>query len=97
MVPTELVRKGFIVYPGQSASGGRGGIPIGARIQLKWTDAQIDAMNGQAAWEKTLLHQLHDYGLYVLDSGGDGYDYLQVGVAYAIHELWRDQPRSRVE
>jgi hypothetical protein len=73
VVPTELVRKGYIVYPGQSASGGRGGIPIGARIQLKWTDAQIDAMTGQAAWEKTLLHQLHDYGLYILDCGGDGW------------------------
>jgi hypothetical protein len=61
------------VYPGQSNAGQGGSIPIGARVQLKWTDAQIDAMTGQAAWEKTLLHQLHDYGLYVLDTGGDGW------------------------
>ncbi len=61
------------VYPGTANAAQGGSIPIGARVQLKWTDAQIDAMTGQAAWEKTLLHQLHDYGLYVLDTGGDGY------------------------
>jgi hypothetical protein len=61
------------VYPGQSNAAGGGSIPIGARVQLKYTDAQIDAMTGLTAWEKTLLHQLHDYGLYVLDTGGDGY------------------------
>jgi hypothetical protein len=61
------------VYPGQSNAAQGGTIPIGARIQLKYTDAQIDAMTGLQAWEKTLLHQLHDYGLYVLDTGGDGY------------------------
>ncbi len=61
------------VYPGTANAAQGGSIPIGARVQLKWTDAQIDAMTGQAAWEKTLLHQLHDYGIYVLDTGGDGY------------------------
>lgn len=60
------------VYPGQSNAAQGGSIPIGARVQLKYTDAQIDAMTGLAAWEKTLLHQLHDYGLYALDTGGDG-------------------------
>ncbi len=50
-----------------------GSIPVGARFQLRYTDAQIDAMTGLAAWEKTLLHQLHEYGLYVLDTGGNGY------------------------
>jgi hypothetical protein len=69
---SEFVHQGSIVYPGTSASGASGLIPIGARVQLKWTDAQIDAMTGQAAWEKTLLHQMHDYGLYILDCGGDG-------------------------
>ena len=61
------------VYPGQSNAAQGGSIPIGARVQLKYTDAQINAMTGLAAWEKTLLHQMHDYGLYILDTGGDGY------------------------
>lgn len=60
------------VYPGQSNAAQGGSIPMGARLQLKYTDAQIDAMTGLATWEKTLLHQLHDYGLYALDTGGDG-------------------------
>ncbi len=61
------------VYPGQSNATQGGSIPIGARLQLKYTDAQIDAMAGLQPWEKTLLHQMHDYGLYVLDTGGDGW------------------------
>jgi hypothetical protein len=69
----QAVSTSSYVYPGTALAGGGGGVPIGAHIQLKWTDAQIDAMTGQAAWEKTLLHQLHDYGIYVLDTGGDGY------------------------
>lgn len=61
------------VYPGQSNAAQGGSIPIGARLQIKYTDAQIDAMEGLQPWEKTLLHQLHDYGLYVMDTGGDGW------------------------
>jgi hypothetical protein len=61
------------VYPATSDAGGGGSIPIGARFQLRYTDTQIDAMTGLTAWEKTLLRQLHDYGVYVMDTGGDGY------------------------
>ncbi len=82
------------VYPGTANAAQGGSIPIGARVQLKWTDAQIDAMTGQAAWEKTLLHQLHDYGLYVLDTGGDGYLTYKWESFDAVYKLWRNQPRS---
>ena len=68
-----IKRSNGYVYPGQSLASQGGSIPIGARFQLRYTDAQIDAMTGQATWEKTLLHQLHDYGLYALDTGGDGW------------------------
>jgi hypothetical protein len=60
------------VYPGSSnasicASNVAGAPPVGARFQLTLTDSQIDALAGQT-WEKAILHAMHDYGVYVLDT-----------------------------
>ena len=53
------------VYPGstndQCSQFGYSGPPAGARFQLTLTDAQINALPA-AAWEKVILHALHDYG-----------------------------------
>jgi hypothetical protein len=65
---------GSYVYPGGSqGSGCSGGVgpPIGARLQLTLSDAQIDAL-GLPAWEAAILHAMHDYGVYILDTQGGG-------------------------
>jgi hypothetical protein len=41
----------------------------GERIWLDLTDAEIDALPDHA-WAKTMLHQMHDYGIMVDDSAG---------------------------
>jgi hypothetical protein len=65
---------GTVVYPGGSqgkvCTSGTGP-PVGARIQLTLTDAQINALS-LLPWEQTILHALHDYGAYVMDTNGDG-------------------------
>ena len=63
---------GSYVYPGsaqaQVCSSGTGP-PVGARLQLTLTDAQINAL-GLPAWEAAILHAMHDYGVYILDTSG---------------------------
>lgn len=63
---------GSYVYPGsaqaQLCSSGTGP-PVGARLQLTLTDAQINAL-GLPAWEAAILHAMHDYGVYILDTSG---------------------------
>lgn len=44
-------------------------VPLGARIQVIDTAAQIQAMPLQP-WEKTILIALHTYGGYIMDTGG---------------------------
>jgi hypothetical protein len=62
------------VYPAsQSAldcTAGTANIPLGARIQLDLTDQQIDAIPGVSPWQRPILHALHRYGAYVMDTGG---------------------------
>jgi hypothetical protein len=43
--------------------------PMGSRLQLNMTDAQIAALN-VAAWRKPLLLAMAHYGMYVIDTGG---------------------------
>lgn len=65
---------GSYVYPGGSqanvCSSGVGP-PLGARLQLTLTDAQINAL-GLPSWEAAILHAMHDYGVYILDTQGGG-------------------------
>jgi hypothetical protein len=42
---------------------------MGARLQLALTDVQINAL-GLPAWEAAILHAMHDYGVYILDTSG---------------------------
>ena len=63
---------GSYVYPGASQAtscAGGGGPPLGARLQLKLTDSQINALR-LPAWETAILHAMHDYGVYILDTNG---------------------------
>ncbi|HEV3157838.1 MAG TPA: hypothetical protein VGZ00_10870 [Candidatus Baltobacteraceae bacterium] len=61
------------VYPatqaGQHCTGPGPNPYDGMRVQLDLTDAQINALS-VTAWEKTILHALHDYGGYLMDTGG---------------------------
>lgn len=64
---------GSILYPaytqGHLCTSGTGP-PMGARLQLTLTDSQIDALKLSEPWEYTLLHAMHDYGIYILDTQG---------------------------
>jgi hypothetical protein len=51
-------------------SGGRS-VPLGARLRLDMTDAQIDAL-AAPAWKKTILKALAHYGAIVGDTGAYG-------------------------
>ncbi len=44
-------------------------IPMGARLRLNMTRAQVDALR-VARWQKTILHALRTYGAYMGDTGG---------------------------
>jgi hypothetical protein len=46
--------------------------PMGSHIQLDMTAAEIDALP-IAAWKKTLLRAMAEYGMYFGDTGTDGY------------------------
>jgi hypothetical protein len=58
-------------YPAYKSDGScAGSVPEGARIWLDLTDAQIEALTTPHRWMKTLLHQMHDYGLMAVDKRG---------------------------
>jgi len=44
-------------------------IPMGARLRLNMTAAEIDGL-AVPQWKKTILHALRSYGAYVGDTGG---------------------------
>ena len=46
-------------------------IPMGARVQLTLTDAQINALS-VSVWQKTILHAMHRYGGYIMDTDTGG-------------------------
>jgi hypothetical protein len=64
------------VYPashgGNGCSSAENAPPMGARLQLDMSDAQIDAL-GVPAWKTTILRALARYGGYVGDTGGPGF------------------------
>src|SRR5579875_826926 len=65
---------GNYIYPGGSQGNlctSGTGPPMGARLQLTLTDSQINTM-GLPAWEAAILHAMHDYGIYILDTSGGG-------------------------
>jgi hypothetical protein len=63
------------VYPavsgGSSCAHGTAVPPMGARLQLTMTDAQIAAL-GAPAWKTAILVALAHYGGFIGDTGGDG-------------------------
>ena len=56
--------------------------PLGAHIWLDLSDAQVNALP-LVAWEKTLLRAMHDYGGYLMDSGGSPTPYANGFTAFA--------------
>ena len=56
--------------------------PLGAHIWLDLSDAQVNALP-LAAWEKTLLRAMHNYGGYLMDSGGSPTQYANGYTAFA--------------
>jgi hypothetical protein len=71
----------------------------GARFQLDYTAAEIDAL-AVPAWKKTILHALRTYGAYIGDTGGGGFNfqfesgstYTSFGVKDRMVEWGRTQP-----
>jgi hypothetical protein len=65
---------GASVYPaakaGSRCSDTTNAPPMGARLQLDYSDAEIDALSAPA-WKKTLLRAMADYGMFVGDTGTD--------------------------
>ena len=65
------------VYPAQEhgslCENQDGAIPFGTRFQLTLTPAQIDALD-VPPWKKTILRAMHQYGMYVGDTGGSPWD-----------------------
>lgn len=62
------------VYPAShgGASCDNAAPPMGARLKLDMSDAQISAL-AVPAWKKTILRALATYGGYVGDTGGSGF------------------------
>jgi hypothetical protein len=56
--------------------------PLGARLALAMSPAQIDALN-LPQWKKTILLALAEYGGYVGDTGGPGFAFMfESGTSY---------------
>jgi hypothetical protein len=90
-VKTNCFALNYFVYPayqhGDRTCSLPNGLPNGAHIWLDLTDAQINALP-LAAFEKTLLRALHDYGGYVLDSvASKSHDY---GLIH-IKDTWESE------
>ena len=69
-------------YPVQNGAGtdvctnysaGHAAPPLGARLWLDYSDAQIAAMSA-APWEKAIMYALHDYGAFIEDDVSGGGD-----------------------
>ena len=64
------------VYPaiqnGDNTCNGSGAqVPFGAHFWFSMSDSAIDALANVSTDQKTILHALHQYGGYVMDSGGN--------------------------
>ena len=74
---TVVCTNGRRVYPSGDGVGtrcGRGTVapPMGAHFYLAMSKAEIDAL-AIADWQRTILHAMRRYGMYVGDTGGDGW------------------------
>jgi hypothetical protein len=49
--------------------GGNIGPHLGTLLQLKMSDRRIDRSHAPR-WQKTIMHAMHDYGVYVVDTDG---------------------------
>jgi len=71
--------EGAYVYPAVAGDHpcppGTVAAPMGARLRLAMSDAQIDAM-GLPLWKAAILRALAHYGGYVGDTGGDGIGFM---------------------
>src|SRR6266571_4834515 len=75
---------GTFVYPatGKALTCGNANEPAdGQFFQLTYSDAEIDALP-VAAWKKTVLHAMHQYGFYVDDTGAGS---AMNPVSFALH------------
>jgi hypothetical protein len=72
---TEVCSNGAFVSPatGRGAGGCPNAPPIGARMQLKMSDAQIGQLN-VPAYQKTILTAMTHYGIFITDTGGSPMD-----------------------
>lgn len=66
-----------LVYPGTSnglSCPDGGGVPMGSHLYLAMSDAQIDALPSSTVppAERPILHAFHQFGAFVLDTGGSG-------------------------
>lgn len=78
------------VYPAAQpgdhvCTGGGPDVPNGAHVWLDVSDAAIEAMPLRA-WEKTILHALHDYGAFVGDSQGTPRDHTDTLVQFMFED-----------
>ena len=81
----------LFVWPA-AQSGGRcsTGPAEGERIWLDLTDAQINKLPDHT-WAKTLLHQMHDYGMMIDDSAGSS-PWVPEGLDNATFTIVGQQP-----
>jgi hypothetical protein len=67
-----------VVYPagggGAQCADGTNAPAGGMRFQLNYGEAEIDALP-VPEWKKTILHALRQYGAYVGDTGGGGFNF----------------------
>ncbi|HWI22361.1 MAG TPA: hypothetical protein VNT22_07080 [Baekduia sp.] len=78
--PAPSSSQGAWVYPAShggsrcSAADEAAAPPMGARMQLAMSDAQINAL-AVPEWRKTILRALATYGGYIGDTGGSGFNF----------------------
>lgn len=64
----------------------------GARLQLNYTEAEIDALP-VPAWKRTILHAMREYGMIIMDTGGASWNIqFESGTADVAHgqpDRWR--------
>ncbi len=64
----------------------------GARFQLNYTEAEINAL-AVPAWKKTILHAMREYGMIVGDTGGASFGIQTESsgpdIAYGLPDRWK--------
>ena len=83
---------GTTVYPatggaGSRCSGGAEAAPMGARVQLDMSDAEIASLD-VPRWKKTILRAMARYGMYFGDTGSGGWGIqMESGATYTSFGL----------